>query len=226
MLKGPQPRRPGTRPPPSLRVSGHQPCPRPQRVRWSLPRIPTLAARPAHKAAPQHTWEGGHIQASGHVTRGQADTQHTWAGGHTWTHVGKWTHADTRGQVDTRGHAWAGEHVDTHRAASSLGPQSPLQLRHVGLKGLAALPNALRRPRRTHKVTFCHFWQQVGRGSGPGLCLFPPGGRAFHTHVCKCVHTHTQVTQANTHSHAHKQVQTQLSGSFFTNSGSEGLPQG
>lgn len=55
--------------------------------------------------------------------------------------------------LDTRRHAWAAEHVGTHRAASSPGPQSPLELRQVGLKGLTALPNASRRPGRTRKAT-------------------------------------------------------------------------
>ena len=111
----------------------------------------------SQSSSPTHAGGWTHTGEWTRDTCGQADTQHTWAGGHTWTRVGKWTHADTRGQVDTRGHAWAGEHVDTHRAASSPGPQSPLQLRQVGLKALAALPNALRRPGRTHKVTVCHF---------------------------------------------------------------------
>ena len=154
----------------------------------------------SQSSSPTHAGGWTHTGEWTRDTCGQADTQHTWAGGHTWTRVGKWTHADTRGQVDTRGHAWAGEHVDTHRAASSPGPQSPLQLRQVGLKGLAALPNALRRPGRTHKVTVCHFgsrWDVVQDQA----CVYFPQEEVHFTRMYAnvCILTHRSHRQTHTH---------------------------
>lgn len=190
--------REGNQPSPNLRVPGHQPCPWLQRVIRSLPRVPTLIAQPAHNAAPQHIRASGHTQVSGHMT-----------------HVGRWT----------CGH--------THRAASSPGPQSPLELRQVGLKGLEALPIAFRRPGRTHKVTSCHFLQQVGRAAPccsqsvvqDQACLYFPRRKCIsHAHMQMCARSHGHICK-----HTLTCTQTGANAAqwlLFTNSGSEGLPQG
>lgn len=137
----------------------------------------------------------------------------------------------TRGQADTRGHTWAGGH--THRAASSPGPQSPLELRQVGLKGLAALPIAFWWPGRTHKITFCHFLQQVGRAAPCCSQSVVQDQACFYFPRRKCIsHVHMQMC-AYSHGHMCKQTltctQTGANAAqwlLFTNSGSEGLLQG
>lgn len=89
--------------------------------------------------------------------------------------------------------------MGTHRAASRPGPQSPLELRQVGLKGLTALPNASRRPGRTRKAT------QWGVVQDQACLCFPQEEvRLTRMYANVCVLTHRSHRQTHTHTHTNR----------------------